>query len=214
MRKSVEFQFIKIATVSWWTRRHRFCDTPSYFISQINGSVQGRRNSIANTLELCLSCTNPSTQDILCSLVSHHLFILTSHCPVGWRSWVQPQCVSHWCSGPTHAGNSMVEYGTGPRQSCWDLYGKPSCRFCTEKREWNDNRKVVNFSSYHFLTLTQKFMWSMVVNDYAMIAISRGNGHSLRTWRKPGSYNWRWQWEVQTINDWHQRNLQGNSYGS
>ena len=34
----------------------------------IDGLVQERHNSIANTLELCLSCTNPS----ICSVLSYH----------------------------------------------------------------------------------------------------------------------------------------------
>ena len=38
-----------------------------------NGLVQERRNSIANALELRLSCTNPSTSDIEKRIIKHNL---------------------------------------------------------------------------------------------------------------------------------------------
>ena len=34
--------------------------TLGHYICYVDGLVQERRNSIANALELCLSCTNPS----------------------------------------------------------------------------------------------------------------------------------------------------------
>ena len=42
----------------------RLCNTKRHFLmlGHIDGLVQGRRNSIANALELRLSCTNPSTR--------------------------------------------------------------------------------------------------------------------------------------------------------
>ena len=36
----------------------------SLLLQHIDGLMQERRNSIANALELCLSCTNPSTCDV------------------------------------------------------------------------------------------------------------------------------------------------------
>ena len=36
---------------------HQYDD--SHYTDEIDGLVQERRNSIANALELCLSCTNP-----------------------------------------------------------------------------------------------------------------------------------------------------------
>ena len=44
--------------VHWWVTRSQISDKPLYV--QINGLVQERHNSIANALELHLSCTNPS----------------------------------------------------------------------------------------------------------------------------------------------------------
>ena len=45
----------------WWILPQRASYTPSISIHHINGLVQERRNSIANAMELRLSCTNPST---------------------------------------------------------------------------------------------------------------------------------------------------------
>ena len=44
----------------YWCQDHLFRYRYSYYADQIDGSVQERRNSIANALELHLSCTNPS----------------------------------------------------------------------------------------------------------------------------------------------------------
>ena len=53
-------------------------------IPYINGLVQERCNSIANTLELCLSCTNPSIssyiKDDLCILVKLHTQLCYTKC--------------------------------------------------------------------------------------------------------------------------------------
>ena len=43
-----------------WTNMTYHCWGPQAFISQMGGSVQERRSSTANALELRLSCTNPS----------------------------------------------------------------------------------------------------------------------------------------------------------
>ena len=48
--------FISEALAFTWELFHGEC--PSYYY--LDGLVQGRRNSIASVLELCLSCTNPS----------------------------------------------------------------------------------------------------------------------------------------------------------
>ena len=52
-----------------WAFSHLACVTSS---PHIDGLVQERRNSIANTLELCLSCNNPST----CHYILRRLFSL------------------------------------------------------------------------------------------------------------------------------------------
>ena len=79
----------------------------------IDGLVQERRNSIANALELRLSCTNPSIwpSSVLCE--EHYTMVKTSHFPWyvlkgnwGWKCngvmplWCQPftyimPCYSH-----------------------------------------------------------------------------------------------------------------------
>ena len=72
------------------------CMIQSYhFIFQINVLVQERHNSIADALELRLSCTNPSIWYSWlhnCSLYSIHINIILYHI---LRCWVIPLLFSH-----------------------------------------------------------------------------------------------------------------------
>ena len=93
------------------TKMRQVCDSnffilgiPLQFRHHVDGLVQGRRNSIANALELRLSCTNPSmvilrqlSGSVHTWLVSSNVIIShsTSDCvlPLHWRT-IPAKCVS------------------------------------------------------------------------------------------------------------------------
>ena len=94
-----------------------FCSQqcPCFYFS---GLVQERRNSIANALELCLSCTNPLMWSCIlrhlqaqwCTVWTNHIALVPVKQP--WRIWVY---LSHW-------SELMTEAQQNPNQSSTNLY--------------------------------------------------------------------------------------------
>ena len=103
---------VQVMLVAWWHQAVTWTnvDKPSprssdiHSKTYIDGSVQERHNSIANALELCLSCTNPS---IWClfeypNLFKNYTFEITTTFPPSPNS-PRASELTHW-----HLGNTAV----------------------------------------------------------------------------------------------------------
>ena len=72
----------KASTVAYAPGLHLF------YTDQINGLVQERRNSSADTLELCLSCTDPSKWCIANCCQGYLLLVEIRSTSIEFRAWI------------------------------------------------------------------------------------------------------------------------------